>query len=216
MLMKQTPGIRVAEPKSKGEAWAIRVGDAEWWEDFEREVAGMDFDAFKARLTSEKMAGLVAAQALIERWAPKMAGFLKNSPDDAWNSPLLLPEWRDTAKKRDDIRAKIVKGDAPVMLGRLPVHPKDFKIDPTQKHKADAAVEAWKADLKRHGVEEYESGSATIPTMLPVCPIVEATFRCALLLVPLSTHFGLSLSVVVLPAVQRFWSGSERCPRDSC
>ena len=75
--MKQTPGVRVAEPKSKGEAWATRVGDAEWWEEFEREVTGMDFNAFKARVTSEKMAGLVAAQVLIERWAPKMGDFFE-------------------------------------------------------------------------------------------------------------------------------------------
>ena len=174
LKMKQVPGIRVSEPKSKAEAWAIRVADAEKWKAFSDETTTMNFDDFKARLAREKGIGLIRAQALVEKLAPEMAAFMKDT--DAWNKPLVLPEWRDSLK--EVVRAAMVHGESPRPLeGKVPVHPSLFVIDETQRKKAEEHAAEWKADLKRHGVDPYESGYSSVPALLPICPEIDATLR---------------------------------------
>ena len=173
LIMKQAD-VRVQEPKNKGEAWAIKVSDAAKWVDFEREIGGMDFDMFKARLAKEKNDGLAAAQELVKKHAPEMAAFLIEQPGDVWNKPLILPEWRDTLKS--EVAAAMVRGDDPVLEGKLPVHPVDFKIDPEQQRKADEHAAQWKSDLEQHGAHQYGAhDSSTIS--VPVCPHINATIR---------------------------------------
>ena len=174
LKMKQVPGIRVSEPKSKAEAWAIRVADAEKWKAFSDETTTMNFDDFKARLAREKGIGLIRAQALVEKLAPEMAAFMKDT--DAWNKPLVLPEWRGSLK--EVVRAAMVHGESPRPLeGKVPVHPSLFVIDETQRKKAEEHAAEWKADLKRHGVDPYESGYSSVPALLPICPEIDATLR---------------------------------------
>jgi hypothetical protein len=189
MNMKQTPGVRVAEPKSKTDAWAIKVSAAKFWAAFELEVASMNFVTFMRRLKDEKTAALEDAQALVEKYTPKMAEALKCSRDTAWFDPLLKPEWHDTLRAR--VTGALVKDDTPVMVGKLPVLPKDFPIDPEQRKKADDHVKEWKAALKRQGVDEYESSLTNAPVLLPLCPVMKAKIRCDCIRVNIMALFSL-------------------------
>lgn len=135
----------------------------------------MSFGGFKARLAREKAIGLLRAQGLVEKFAPEMAAFLKET-DGAWNNPLVLPEWRGSLK--EEVSAAMVCDDDPHPLqGKVPVHPTQFVIDETQRKKAEEHAAEWKADLKRHGADPYESGHSTVPALVPVCSEIDVTLR---------------------------------------
>ena len=115
----QKAGVRVAQPRNKKETWGIKVADAEFWQAFEVTSAAMDFAQFLARLKTEKANGKVSAQAMIEKYAPDMARFLKAQPDDVWNKPINaeIPEWRDSLHTK--IAGALVKNDEPVLPGNF-------------------------------------------------------------------------------------------------
>ena len=177
-LNMQKAGVRVAQPRNKKETWGIKVADAEFWQAFEVIAAAMDFAQFLARLKTEKANGKVSAQAMIEKYAPDMARFLKAQPDDVWNKPINaeIPEWRDSLHTK--IAGALVKNDEPVLPGKLPVRPSEFRIDPDRDGEAKVAVEKWRCERKRHGLE-CGAGKPSLPSSTIVCPPVAVTISCS-------------------------------------
>ena len=101
-----------------------------------------------------------------------MARFLKAQRSGVWNSPVLKPKWRDALGAK--VSKAIVMDDSPVLEGKWPVRPSDFPIDPHHEKEADDAVEKWRNDKKRQGLD-YAASSASVQSLTPLCPEVDAS-----------------------------------------
>ena len=171
MRMK-TLGVDVQEPKNKKGACSIKESVAAVWQNFEDEAPRMDYPSFMQRLSDEKAAGLRKAQKLVGKYAPEMAQFLKEN--DKWDVPI-------TNTYRDELGSKftdaLVTSNEPAMVGVQPTHPSQFPVDAVEMRKADKKAAEWRENLKKHGILMCDGASARPPSLVPLCPSVDATIR---------------------------------------
>ena len=153
------------------QTWGIKVADAQFWTEFEAAAAAMTFAIFVAKLKEAKASALRDAQFWVEKYTPEVARCLKSQVGDVWNSPLLTPKWRDTLGAK--VTNAIVRDDSPVLEGKWPVRPSEFPIDPHHEKEANEAVEKWRSEKKRQGLD-YAASRPSAPSLTPLCPAVGA------------------------------------------
>ena len=173
MRMK-THGVDVQEPKNKKDAWSIKESVAAVWQKFEEEASRMDYPSFMQRLSDEKAAGLRKAQKLVEKYAPEMAEFLKEN--EKWDDPISKADFRDDLGSK--FTDALVTSNERVMVGKQPSHPSQFPVDAVEMRKADKKAAEWRENLKKHGIVMCDGASARPPSLVPLCPSVNATTRC--------------------------------------
>lgn len=149
-------GVRVSKPRNKEKVWALKTADqTEMWKCFADKVDAMTFDNMSAELSRLKAIARVKAKELITFHAPLMAVALDASGD--WDVPFSAPApWRE--ELGESFSAALVSGDAPVLLGKLPLHPDKFPLDKSEGDRAEAQLNAWKQNLRQQDVKLYEAG----------------------------------------------------------
>ena len=172
MRMK-THGVDVQEPKNKKDAWSTKESVAAVWQKFEEEASRMPYASFMQRLSDEKAASLRQAHRLVEKYTPEMAQFLKEN--EKWDVPITKTYREELGSKFTDA---LVTSNEPVMVGKQPIHPSKFPVDAVEMRKADKKAEEWRENLKKHGLLQCDGASARPPSLVPVCPSVDATMRC--------------------------------------
>ena len=53
-----------------------------------------------------------------------------------------------------------------------------FPVDAVEMRKADKKAAEWRENLKKHGIVMCDGASARPPSLVPLCPSVNATTRC--------------------------------------
>ena len=147
-------GVRVSKPRNKEKTWKVKsAAEAEMWFQFAESAGNMTYDQFKAELSRLKNGtARENAKKLIKTHAPFMATSLKEA--SVWDATFPPAAWRETLGES----FKVVSGDAPVMLGKVPPHPRNFPLDGAAETHANSQFEKWKENLKEQDVQLYEAG----------------------------------------------------------
>jgi len=149
-------GVRIMTPRNKKKTWAMQTAaESGFWDEFEARVKSMTFAEFKGELERLKNeVSLVKARELIEIHAPSMAAALKTA--DLWRDPTPPAPWRE--ELGESFQSALVSDDAPVLDGKLPLHPRDFPLSPAEADRGEQEFAKWKEHLRQHDIELYEAG----------------------------------------------------------
>ena len=124
----------------------------------------MAFAEFKEELERLKNeVSKIKAQELIEKHAPSMAAALKVA--DLWDDPTPPAAWQE--QLGESFQGALVSDDAPVLEGKLPLHPRDFPLSKTEEDRGEQEFAKWKEHLRQHDIELYEAGR--VPPPPPCC-----------------------------------------------